>query len=635
LIRTSISGTAGNAGWYTSNTITTVSADDLSGTKRIGYNQNGAGWQDDSVFVGQEGINQIDIRILDIAGNMASGSITIKVDATPPTISTSVEGTKGLENWYTSKAMTSILATDQISGVDHVEYNQNEAGWQTGTTVESDDGINTIGIRAYDVAGNVSTDSLEVKVDTIAPVVEPVVPAPDGLNDWFITGPVAVSTNGSDTGSGLTSALASVYGGPWESNLLLSDGVYTVDFRSTDKAGNIATTSRMVRIDTEPPSLSSSISGTAGNNGWYVSQVNTTLFAHDETSDVDRIEYNQNGAGWRNGTSVASKDGINDIEMRACDLAGNISSASLQIKVDTVKPTSIFTVPSNGSRDTLARGIFSLSGTSKDATSGVLSAEISLDGMNWLPLVMGSENKWSFAWYTANWPDGIYPVIVRSTDIAGNTEVIESGAQVTLLVNNASPHIKLTPEWFIWQSGVLVIKTEYFPVRNGTIVIADKAERWPAVRIPFGEKYPVEIRWDRRFANGILAPSGDYRVTVLACNTYDLCSKREALIKIPWYAPVIPTEISPTSVVAVEQEPKNEIERPISTMVPPATDSRHMEPEMDTEPQVKDEVAHSLFSFIILIVLMWVISSAYLADKRPAAIRAIAKTISSQKYKGE
>ncbi len=208
-------------------------------------------------------------------------------------------------------------------------------------------------------------------------------------------------------------------------------------------------------------------------------------------------------------------------------------------------------------------------------------------------------------------------------------------AHVTLLVNNAPPHIKLTPEWLIWQSGTLVIKTEYFPVRNGTIVIADKEGRWPAVRIPFGEKYPAEVRWDRRFANGILAPSGDYRVTVSACNIYDLCSEKSATIKIPWYAPAIPTAIVPTKVVDVEQEPKTQIVRPISTTVPPAIDIPEIEPEIAPKPEVDTEVARSLLSFIVLIALMWAISSASVADKRPAAILAIAKTISSRKHKGE
>jgi hypothetical protein len=52
--------------------------------------------------------------------------------------------------------------------------------------------------------------------------------------------------------------------------------------------------------------------------------------------------------------------------------------------------------------------------------------------------------------------------------------LVDAGAGITLLVNNSHPHIKLTAEWFIWQSGTLVIETEYFALRNGTIVIADK-----------------------------------------------------------------------------------------------------------------------------------------------------------------
>jgi nitrogen fixation-related uncharacterized protein len=60
-----------------------------------------------------------------------------------------------------------------------------------------------------------------------------------------------------------------------------------------------------------------------------------------------------------------------------------------------------------------------------------------------------------------------------------------------------------------------------------------------------------------------------------------------------------------------------------------------MDSEIETTPQPADEVARSLLSFIVLITFMWAISSAYLADNRPAAIRSIAKTISSQKYEGE
>lgn len=634
-IVTSISGTVGNSGWYVSQTTTSITADELSGIDHIEYNQNGTGWQDGSSFVSSEGINEIDIKIYDVAGNVAAGSVEIKVDITHPAISTSVAGTKGLSGWYVSQATTSISVSDGTSEVDRIEFNQNSKGWQEGSSVGSNDGVNTVSIRAYDVAGNMSTDSLEIKVDTIPPAVTPVVPSPDGLNNWFVTAPVAVSANGSDTGSGLMNAEVAVNGGKWGSDASLSDGIHKVDFKSTDNAGNSITMSRTVKMDTVPPTLSTSIAGIAGNNGWYVSQTIATISVHDETSGVDRTEYDQNRMGWKDGTWVVSQDGINDIDMRAYDLAGNMAGDSIQVKVDTEKPASRFTSPSNSSTSTLVRGNYSLSGSASDTTSGVSGTEISLDGKNWLPLVVSANRQWTYDWDTLSWGDGVYPIVVRTTDVAGNQESIESGAHVTLLVNNAAPHIKLTPEWFIWQSGSLVIKTEFFPVRDGTIIIADKEGMWPSVKIPFGEKYPRDIKWDRRFANEVLAPSGNYRVTVSVCNIYDLCSEKSATIKIPWYAVPLPAAAAPTEMVEVEQESGPRIEQSPATPAPPVVATSVANFEVPVESKMDNKTSDSLLSFVVLIALMWAIASATLTDKRPVAIRAIAKTISSQKHKGE
>jgi len=207
-----------------------------------------------------------------------------------------------------------------------------------------------------------------------------------------------------------------------------------------------------------------------------------------------------------------------------------------------------------------------------------------------------------------------------------------------LLINNTPPHIKLTPEWLIWESGSLLIKTDYFPIRDGSIVIFDKQKRWPEVRIPFGGKYPAEITWDRRFANGILAPSGNYRVTVSACNIYDLCAEKSAIIKIPEVvAATLPPSPVPTEMVQAEQV-SPEIRKAPSTLEPPVAPTV-VSPSPGSNLQVHADAgsipARSLLSFMVFVALMWAISSAALADKRPLAIRAIARTIISQKPKGD
>jgi hypothetical protein len=124
-------------------------------------------------------------------------------------------------------------------------------------------------------------------------------------------------------------------------------------------------------------------------------------------------------------------------------------------------------------------------------------------------------------------------------------------------------------------------------------------------------------------------------VTVSACNIYDLCSEKSATIKIPWYAPALPAVVIPTERIEVEQKPGSQIEQPQATKVSPAAEISIPDSEAPSEPDKDFETSTSLLSFVVLIALMWVVSSAALSDKRPMAIRSIAKTISSHNHKGE
>jgi hypothetical protein len=222
-------------------------------------------------------------------------------------------------------------------------------------------------------------------------------------------------------------------------------------------------------------------------------------------------------------------------------------------------------------------------------------------------------------------PDGIYVIIVRTTDMAGNIVIgnDSSGAHIGVIINNAPPHIKLTPEWFIWDSGELSIKTEYFPLKSGTVTIFDPQNRWPKVEIPFDEKYPSTIAWDRRFANGVPAPTGNYYVDVKACNTYNLCSSKSATIKIPWVAVTLPT-VSPAAptVMPTSSVVENLPEQPEITPVVVVEDT-----SSQTSKPVEREPLSIALSLIAFIALMWAVASAALSDKRPVAINAIIKTI--------
>jgi hypothetical protein len=387
-----------------------------------------------------------------------------------------------------------------------------------------------------------------------------------------------------------------------------------------------------LKIDATKPTLAISTAGTVGTNGWYTSQTTTIFKADDETSGVDRVEYSQNNAAWQTGTSVVSKDGINSISVKTYDKAGNMHSNQVQVKVDTGMPSSTFTSPANGSEDTLARNVLPLSGTSKDALSGIATVELSYDGgKTWVPVVLSTDGKWTYDFDTTKVPDGIYTIVVRTVDMAGNTVVgdgnSDSVAEITVIINNTPPHIKLTPEWFIWDSGELVIKTDYFPVREGLVTISDPQNRWPKVEIPFGEKYPSTIKWDRRFANGILAPIGNYRVEVKACNTYNLCSSKRATIKIPWISVILPT-VSPVPPTVVPTNPAVEnIPERSETQIPPVVVVEDSSPQVQTPISVERKPVGIALSLLAFIALMWAVASAALSDRRPVAINAITNTI--------
>jgi len=387
-----------------------------------------------------------------------------------------------------------------------------------------------------------------------------------------------------------------------------------------------------LKIDSTKPTLAISNAGTVGTNGWYTSQTTTTLKADDKTSSVDRVEYSQNNAAWQTGTSVVSKDGVNSISVKTYDKAGNMLSSQVQVKVDMGMPSSTFTSPANGSEDTLARNVLPLAGNSTDALSGIATVELSYNGgKTWIPLTPATEGTWTYDFDTTKVPDGIYTIVVRTVDMAGNTVVgdgnSDSGAHITVIINNTPPHIKLTPEWFIWDSGELVIKTDYFPVREGLVTISDPQNRWPKVEIPFGEKYPSTIKWDRRFANGILAPIGNYRVEVKACNTYNLCSNKRATIKIPWISVVLPT-VSPVSPTVVPTNPAAEnLPERSETQIPPVVVLEDSSPQVKTPISVERKPVGIALSLVAFIALMWAVASAALSDRRPVAINAITKTI--------
>ena len=121
---------------------------------------------------------------------------------------------------------------------------------------------------------------------------------------------------------------------------MLTDGVHTVDVSGQDQAGNVATASAIVSVDTITPSLNLSLSGTLAPNGWYTTVVQVNAFASDSGSGLASLEVALDGGDYSAYTDpVTFYGGQHSYQFRTSDYAGNIIETPLQeLSVDPAGP---------------------------------------------------------------------------------------------------------------------------------------------------------------------------------------------------------------------------------------------------------------------------------------------------------
>src|SRR5207245_1016740 len=128
--------------------------------------------------------------------------------------------------------------------------------------------------------------------------------------------------------------------------------------------------------DTVPPVASISLSGTTGAANWFVSRVNVTLSATDDSSGVAAIHFRTDGGAWQLYAKpvAVSAEGSHSIEYYATDLAGNNeSSHTATFHIDTVAPVTLAQVAGTLAGDGSYVSSVTVTLTASDATSGVQS----------------------------------------------------------------------------------------------------------------------------------------------------------------------------------------------------------------------------------------------------------------------
>jgi len=258
----------------------------------------------------------------DKLGNTGTGSVTVKVDKTSPTITPSqtpnADGT-------TTVTFTCVDPGTQSSGIDTCladGTNTNAVIAKPGTTVTgtaTDRAGNTGRASSTAPAGDITAPSLSGAPTT----------SPNGAG-WY-AGDVTVRWTAADPESGIPTAPADT--------VITGEGTgLTSTVTVTNGAGLSTTaTSPAVKIDRTAPTTA--ISGTS--NSWTNGSVTVSLSATDNLSGVASTQYSVDGGSVQTGTSFTlSTDGDHTVTFHSTDKAGNAEKPQVaHVKIDQVAPT--------------------------------------------------------------------------------------------------------------------------------------------------------------------------------------------------------------------------------------------------------------------------------------------------------
>lgn len=317
------------------------------------------------------------------------------------------------------------------------------------------DGMYTVTSRATDASGNVEVPGagISVTVDRGKPASSITAPATSSSisrssANYYIVGTATDSVSGvkkvevsTDAG---TTWLAATGTSSWSYVWALpsTDGSYGIMSRATDNAGNVESPKPAVtlRIDGTAP-VSSITSPAAGTNLKANVTVSVAGTASDNGTGVKQVELSfDGGTTWVKASGTTSwsyawtptAQGSYNIVSRATDNVGNVEThgAGITVTVDSTAPVSSITAPVAGQSINRSSSQYKITGTATDAASGVKKVEVSTDGGATWSAATGT-STWSYSW-TLPQADGIYNIMSRATDNAGNVETPKPAIAVTL-----------------------------------------------------------------------------------------------------------------------------------------------------------------------------------------------------------
>ena len=302
-------------------------SDELSGIKSC----TGGG----TVTVTTEGAGQnIPGTAVDNADNENDDGVTgINIDKTAPVLSGTPTTAANENGWYRGDVTIDWTASDSLSGLDGDEPSE--------SVIDGEGDALTATESVKDKAGNGQfTTTAAVKIDRTAPTTSA------AAVDWTNADNVTVELDPSDRLSGLASTTYSVDDGPARAGTSVSiteEGEHTLEFSSTDKAGNVeAPKTTTVKVDRTAPGITHAITPAANEGGWHREDVTVKFICTDGASGIASCSPDK----------VVAEDVKNrKVTGTATDNAGNSATDDAFVSLDKTAPTisAAFDRPANDS----------------------------------------------------------------------------------------------------------------------------------------------------------------------------------------------------------------------------------------------------------------------------------------------
>ena len=425
-------------------------------------------WSPGTTFTlsGSDGDYLIWYYSVDTVGNidypLKSREVTLDTHAPITTLSIGTpQYAPGADTYITTGTPLTLGASDTGSGVHHVEYQIDGAGWITyddsAFHVTGSDGPHTISYRSVDNLGTIETTQHQVVLlDNTPPEITLTIGSPQyGTTPLWVTSATPFTITLTDDGSGPSHSQYQIDSGvflPYAGSFTLPGDEndigrhVTITIQAYDHLGNQNTGGKSVILDNKPPASMLSVGDPrfydSGSGTLYVTS--STEFTFDPMDwemygdgvGVDYTKYRIDSGPWTDYTipiTFTGADGVHTLEYYSVDYLGNTEDIDpYNVFLDNTPPEVSIELPEDGY---YVYGVIPIEILATDDGSGVHHVEYSLDeGATWLPATYDSGlDRWIGTWDTTLFSEGTHTPLARAEDNVENLGYDETPPTVTVV----------------------------------------------------------------------------------------------------------------------------------------------------------------------------------------------------------